>query len=628
MEKNLIQGFSQVRSQGNLGSCTAFAATAILEYLRNRTEGWYGKDRKHYSPRFAYFNSKVEDEYQPSILSSSCPIHRTHPRDTARGTCPVWVKETIEKLGVCDEDAWEYKGCGKDHPFAGHPDHFGNKFALRPEDRCFNDARGLLDRYLDRIDVVGYDPAAWAREILNDNPVFVCIFVNDAFKNHSGRLYDDTGAAGGSSHAVVLMGYDSKLPDPKDPNRRVEAFLLRNSWGDSWGARGYTWITRRALEGLIVQGQHAPPLVFRPKSGFRPFPRMDPPTPPNPAPQPMPVPGGRTLPPGPAPLPPGPGPAPAPHHGDFMYQWWLFNDEAEFIRARDDNLSPNSLYSHGIGRKLNGPGAPDDRDFGLRTTQDCTNIDVMIARPENAGKFVGLGACRLVEVPRNMHPAAADGFWKWDSKRIEGTGGPVPIPQPGPGVVDNKKRVRPIQVLPLHSPRTPHPPHDGSGSEPEFRADSIMMAPGERRDASGGIADPNMLQFSVKAAATPAQFAWVCYLMDDKDEVINPKAFNLRVMVAGKKFAYKQGKKDEKKDSLGYRYNVLEVPQSAADHVDVFAVYIDIPADAVQGSYKVTLEASEWPIGTKSADIFNKNLGTMRVIDRNYIRFKIVPPGG
>lgn len=33
-------------------------------------------------------------------------------------------------------------------------------------------------------------------------------------------------------HAVVLVGYD----DPK------KAFLVRNSWGDAWGMRGYFWM--------------------------------------------------------------------------------------------------------------------------------------------------------------------------------------------------------------------------------------------------------------------------------------------------------------------------------------------------------------------------------------------------
>jgi C1A family cysteine protease len=46
-------------------------------------------------------------------------------------------------------------------------------------------------------------------------------------------------------HAIVAVGYDDKLtiknPNPDGPTTKG-AFLIRNSWGESWGDRGYGWL--------------------------------------------------------------------------------------------------------------------------------------------------------------------------------------------------------------------------------------------------------------------------------------------------------------------------------------------------------------------------------------------------
>ncbi|MBU2561960.1 MAG: C1 family peptidase [Nanoarchaeota archaeon] len=168
-------------------------------------------------------------------------------------------------------------------------------------------------------------------------------------------------------------------------------------------------------------------------------------SPPHPTPTPPPGPTP-TPPPGPAPTPqptptptpvptPIPMPGPAPHHGEFLYQWWLFDDTAQFDLANGRGLSPHTLkHRHNLGRKLDGPGVNDDDNFGIRTIANTpfVNIEQLIADPRNRGKIVALGACRLVELPPSQRhiAAASDGFWKWTSRKIPG-GTPPPPPQGG-----------------------------------------------------------------------------------------------------------------------------------------------------------------------------------------------------
>ncbi|MFH1064160.1 MAG: C1 family peptidase, partial [Candidatus Woesearchaeota archaeon] len=349
---DLRQGFSRLRSQGNLKSCTAMAATAMLEYIRNRMNEWYDdRNKRYYSPRFIWFNNRMEAEYQKNIYGEHCVMHDTHPKDMNMGSDTAWTKEAIEKHGVCDDDDWEYKGCEARPTFSGQSDHFKNKFAFRPTDTCYSKARAVSD-FLATIDIIGIEPAEWINEIMHENPIFISIYVPDSFRTPSDtRLYDLMDSfSTEEGHAVILAGYDSQFQVPDQPGKVTEAFLIRNSWGDNWGEEGNLWMSRKALEHIVKKVYHSRPMVFRARSEFKPFdaPKASRLPPPLPAPYPRPV--------------PGPNPS---SHGDFVYQWWLFDDTAQFSRASDSNMGPATILRHGLGRKLNGPTG--DNNFGKPT---------------------------------------------------------------------------------------------------------------------------------------------------------------------------------------------------------------------------------------------------------------------
>jgi C1A family cysteine protease len=131
-----------------------------------------------------------------------------------------------------------------------------------------------LSHYSDRFRIRGYrkvrDEDDIKGELYRDNPVVFAIDAGPVFDHYHSGVIDTTEDPGpGSAHAMVIVGYDDDR----------QAFHFVNSWGPSWGEKGFGWISYRAARALWIEGYvmdvAAPPA---------------PPTPsPAPPPQPSPV---------------------------------------------------------------------------------------------------------------------------------------------------------------------------------------------------------------------------------------------------------------------------------------------------------------------------------------------------
>lgn len=411
MRINLVQGFSQMRSQGRLGSCSAFATTSILEYLRNRIEGYTSRNKPHYSPRFVYYNSRLADEYDtahPGVYYSECPFNKLFPRDTNIGVPFDWVKQAILEKGIRDESKFEYDKCAPEPISNGHGNghHYMNAFCQRPPDRTGrdNENRDITekDKYLADIVEIGADFSKWIEALKNEDPLLISIAVPDSFKAQMGSsFYDDPRAAlpAHKSHAVVILGYDSEYTTPH--NHKVEAFLLRNSWGSDWGENGYIWVSKRTLAHIIKSR----PIVFKRKHEFKPF--FDDYTKPPVRPRPTPVKPVR----------------PSPAKGDeFMYQWWLFDNKAQYDNRffKENSPSPRKLSSMGnVGRPIGPQAGSETKTDGYNkhhpnpgNSSNFTDFDTSLINAD-PNSIVGLGACRIADVPAGQAPESADGYWKW-----------------------------------------------------------------------------------------------------------------------------------------------------------------------------------------------------------------------
>jgi hypothetical protein len=172
----------------------------------------------------------------------------------------------------------------------------------------------------------------------------------------------------------------------------------------------------------------------------------------------------------------------------------------------------------------------------------------------------------------------------------------------------------------------PHPGHDGTTTVevPPLPLGSVMALPsavrGGSKEGAGAEIDFMMLKGRGKM-----RVGWVCYIMRESDgEVMDPEEFNLHVIIS----TDKGNPKDYKG---GYKYFVLTTGESPSkmnsSYQITFDPYINISPTLQPGYYKIFLEVSEWPKkwSSRKVESSSKDFGNLKVIDRNYIRFRVIP---
>lgn len=194
---------TQVEDQGKLGSCTACALVGNLEFLKKKTI----KKVIDFSELFLYFNERVI----------------THTEKTDGGASLRDGIKTLVKTGDCTEDLWPY---------------VIKKFSVKPPTEAYENAqRYQITRYfrLHTLDEM--------KQTLSEGNPFVFGFA--VYESFESKMVRKTGIVhlptkdermvGG--HAVCAVGYD----ETKD------YFIVRNSWGENWGDKGYFYMPFKYL---------------------------------------------------------------------------------------------------------------------------------------------------------------------------------------------------------------------------------------------------------------------------------------------------------------------------------------------------------------------------------------------
>ncbi|HCI48353.1 MAG: hypothetical protein A2977_02310 [Alphaproteobacteria bacterium RIFCSPLOWO2_01_FULL_45_8] len=209
---DLRSHFGDVDDQGSLGSCTAFASTAALEYMFKK-QGT--QTPEEFSRLFQYWNTRFYDQSTQQDVGGTIA-------DAIKALC---------QYGVCSEEIWPYSDAKK-------------LFKKKPSAEAYAAAKGFMN--LDKgLSAINNQSANTIKSFLaKEYPVVFGMDVYDSFESDA---VTTTGMVpmpntkrerllGG--HALVLVGYD----DAKTEGSNTGYFLVRNSWSDKWGLEGYCWI--------------------------------------------------------------------------------------------------------------------------------------------------------------------------------------------------------------------------------------------------------------------------------------------------------------------------------------------------------------------------------------------------
>lgn len=186
----LLDGVTPVKDQGSCGGCWAFAALGALESMIKIYWGY------------------EYDFSEQQILSCSTP---------GFGCGGGWMSTAwrhIRDNGAVLEDCMPYEA---------------------------NDSEPCIEATCTKYAAVDYwedvpnNVEAIKDKLMNHGPVATTFTVYEDFDAYTGGCYEHTGNDP-INHAVVICGWDDDLCGG------VGAWLVKNSWGESWGKSGYFWI--------------------------------------------------------------------------------------------------------------------------------------------------------------------------------------------------------------------------------------------------------------------------------------------------------------------------------------------------------------------------------------------------
>jgi uncharacterized tellurite resistance protein B-like protein len=192
---------SPVEDQRTTSSCAANAVAGAYEYLVRRHLGEDGYD---VSRLFIYYNGRavdgVEGEDGGSVIGS--------------------LIEALRELGACSEETWPFDEA---------------RVNEEPSDEAYQEAAHFL---VEDNALVATDLDAWRAVLAEGYPIVFGIALFESFdrQRRPGLVPmpspDEVAREEHSGHAMLAVGYSD----------RDRVFIVRNSWGERWGDRGYCYI--------------------------------------------------------------------------------------------------------------------------------------------------------------------------------------------------------------------------------------------------------------------------------------------------------------------------------------------------------------------------------------------------
>ena len=198
---DLRRWLTAVEDQQQSNSCTANAVAGAYEYLlkRHHSESAYDISRL-----FVYYNARrLADPNNISDQGSSIQL----------------AIESLKRDGACAEDTWPFNL---------------QQVNAEPSGDAYEEAGNFL---VEEAELVPTNLNLWRHAIASGHPIIFGIKLFQSFDQlRKGVVPDPTGQDAGrdshGNHAMLCVGFS-------DPDR---VFIVRNSWGTTWGEQGYCYI--------------------------------------------------------------------------------------------------------------------------------------------------------------------------------------------------------------------------------------------------------------------------------------------------------------------------------------------------------------------------------------------------
>ncbi|KAI9553041.1 hypothetical protein GHT06_020931 [Daphnia sinensis] len=196
---------SPVRNQGYCGSCWAFSATAVVEFQKCRKSGL----------------TRVDLSEQHLIDCSR-----------ANGCSGGW-----------EDEAWQYlaSNSGQDlesrYPYTARAAtcNFQNANSPGAQISSTSPVQWISPR----------DTNTMMSVLTGGRILSIYMQLPNTFMNYKGGIFSDTACVANNAHAMNIVGYGSL--------NGVPYWVVRNSWGASWGASGYV-LVRRGVDLCMIEG--------------------------------------------------------------------------------------------------------------------------------------------------------------------------------------------------------------------------------------------------------------------------------------------------------------------------------------------------------------------------------------
>lgn len=195
--RDIRNGFSVIRNQGNQASCVSFSLVSIIEYYLNSR-----LNKKDFSESFLYYNARAI----------------TNETEKDEGVAIEYALQSLKENGVCVEELCPYDE---------------KTYNRKPSEDAYKDANSRRINGAQKVNNCINDIKCALSE---GSPIIGSFRVFKSLEHNTDGFVllptDEELTESPKYHAMVICGYN-------DANKY---FIVRNSWGKKFGHNGYCYI--------------------------------------------------------------------------------------------------------------------------------------------------------------------------------------------------------------------------------------------------------------------------------------------------------------------------------------------------------------------------------------------------